>query len=96
MSRTLYFAISTLLGGTDINKVKQGAALSEANSKFFKVGLANGFDEAGKVGKDLGNDLNIVGNVIEVYKLLRYGGSEGAGSLFATFEALLNPVFLEL
>ena len=98
MSHTLYLAISTLLGGTDINKVKQGAGLGEANSKFLKVGLANGFADAGKVGKDLGNDLNIVGAVVvvEVYKLLRYGCPEGSGSLFAAFEALLDPLFLEL
>ncbi len=96
MLLTAYLKVGTLLAGANVDKVKRGTGLGEADGEFSKVVLANGLADARKVGKDLCDNLDVVLVVVEVVELVGYGGAEGVGSLFAAFEALPDPVFLEL
>lgn len=93
---TAYFKVGTIPARANVDKVERGTGLGEANGEISKVVLANGLADARKVGKDLGDNLDVVLVVVEVVELVRYRGTEGAGGAFAAFEALSDPVFLEL
>lgn len=78
----------------DVDKVKGGVGLGEADGKVAEIAAAaEEAGDAGHVGDDLGDDLCILALV---GPLAGDGGTESVGGLFTALEPLSYPSFLKL
>lgn len=97
---TSNLGVGSFLAVADIDKIKGGLGLGEAEGEVSEVALGvnaaistHGLGETGQIGVYPGNDLNMV---CKFAAHLGNGGPQMVGGFFTTVEALPNVFFMKL